>query len=122
MQDPQAYYAGIREEKARLDKLYPSGFVFIMSVQNLNCGSTGGAVTEVPTRIAAKHIVDVTARIATDEDIAEFKRKGKHFSDEMTRQELNRDKAAKAQKEQAENQTAMVDRLLKELMASKKDK
>lgn len=87
-----AYYAGIREDKARLDKLYPGGFLFVMSVQNPNAGSVAGVVSHVSTRIAAKHLVENTARIATDAEIADFEAKGRAFNEKMKAEQFNRNR------------------------------
>ena len=83
MPDASQYFSAIQTEKARLDRVYPDGCLYVMSVRNLGANSTAGTVSEVSTKIAAKHFVENTAREASKEEIADFKARAKAFSERM---------------------------------------
>jgi hypothetical protein len=84
MADLSAYYNEIKNEKNKLDEKFLSGFLFVTAVRNVSKGNmTGGTVTEVNTYMGAKHLVDVTARISTPEEIAAFKLQGENFTARM---------------------------------------
>ena len=83
MQEPSAYFAVIKADEERLNKLYPNRCLYIMSIKNIGQGSTAGTVTEVSTRIAARHFAENTARPATDSEIAEFHARSRAFADRM---------------------------------------
>ena len=83
MPDATQYFASIRAEQAKLDKLYPCGFLHIVSTRNLNAGSVEGVVAEVPTRIAAKSICENVARIATESEVSEFHARSRAFAERM---------------------------------------
>lgn len=91
MADIQAYYEGIAASKKELDEKYPSGFLFVTAVRNISKGNLGGGtVTEVSTRTAARHIVDITARPSTQAEIDAHKQRGLEFRDEMARRNFER--------------------------------
>ena len=92
MPDANAYFAAIQTETARLNRAYPEGCLFIMSVRNMGANSTAGTVSEVSTKIAAKHFVENTARVATPEEIADFKARAQAFAARMATQQFARKK------------------------------
>ncbi len=63
-----AYFAALETEKAKLEKT-GQNFGYITSVENSITGSKGGVVTEVPNAIAARMILEGTARVSTQEEI-----------------------------------------------------
>jgi hypothetical protein len=83
MPDATAYFSAIRQGQAKLETLFPGGFCHVTSIRNPNAGSTAGTVTEVPLRIAAKHIVENTARIASDSEVSEFHARSRAFAERM---------------------------------------
>jgi hypothetical protein len=91
--DASAYFSALRAEQNRLEKLYPTGFLYIVSIKNLNANSTGGTVTEVSTRQAATHFCAATARIAEPGEVADFHAQAKAFSARMATQSFNRKKS-----------------------------
>lgn len=93
MADLEQYFAAISEEKAKLDAAHYTGFVFMTSVRNLSKNSTAGSVCEVSTKMAAKHIVEGTARESTSQEIAAFKQAGILFSAKMQSAEARRNPA-----------------------------
>jgi hypothetical protein len=84
MSDIRAHYEEIRIETARLSEQHPTGYVFVTSERNVLMNSTPGTVSEVSVKIAARSIVDKVARIATPEEIADFRTAGQLFSDQMS--------------------------------------
>jgi len=68
--DLQIYYKKIRDIEASL----PAPSVVLVSLETPD-GGRGGLLTEAPRRVAAKMIVEGTARIATAEEGREFEEK-----------------------------------------------
>ena len=93
MPDASVYFSAIQAEKARLDRAFPEGYLFITSLKNFAANSTAGTVSEVPTKTAAKHVVENTARVATPEEIADFKARAQAFSNRMASQQFARKKS-----------------------------
>ena len=93
MQEPSAYFAVIKADEERLNKIFPNRCLYIMSIKNIGRGSTGGTVAEVSTRIAARHFAENTARPATDSEIADFHGRAQAFTARMATQKFNRQKA-----------------------------
>lgn len=93
MPDASAYFAVIKAEEERLNKIYPNRCLYICSIRNMGQGSTGGTVTEVSTRIAARHFAENTARPATDSEIADFHARAQAFAARMATQKFNRQKS-----------------------------
>lgn len=65
----------IRLQREQLDQQFPEGFLHIVTVDNRQHAVTGGGISEVTTQVAAKHLVEGTARIATDQEIEGLRRK-----------------------------------------------
>lgn len=65
----------IRLRREQLDSEYPTGYLFITTVDNRMHGIKGGGTSEVNTDIAARHLVENTARIATGEEVESLRRK-----------------------------------------------
>jgi hypothetical protein len=63
-----AYLEALENEKAKLDQT-GQNFGYITSLENRITGNKGGVVTEVPNSIAARMILDRTARVSTPEEI-----------------------------------------------------
>lgn len=66
--DLRAYYEKIRMIEATIMEI----FALIVSLQT-NDGGHAGIVTEVPRRIAAKMLVEGTARLATAEEARKYR-------------------------------------------------
>jgi len=66
--DLRAYYEKIRMIEATITDT----FTLVFSAQT-NDGGRPGTVTEVPRRLAAKMVVDGTARLATETEAREFR-------------------------------------------------
>ena len=62
------FWAQVRSESAQL----PEPFYFLMSLEEPALGSRGGVITEVPKHIAARLIVEKTARLATPDEVAAY--------------------------------------------------
>jgi hypothetical protein len=91
MADLTAYYNEIKDEKQKLDEQFPDGFLFVTAVRNVSKGNrTGGTVTEVTTAAAAKHLVNITARISTPAEIEAFKQQCEAFAHRMNAAEQTR--------------------------------
>jgi hypothetical protein len=63
-----SYFAALETEKTKLDQTGQS-FCYVTSVENSITGSKGGVVTEVSNAIAARMILERTARVSTQEEI-----------------------------------------------------
>ena len=72
MLSPQKYFAQISEERSSLDKQFPNGFCYILSVLNMNKNTTPGSVCQVSTALAAKSIINSTHRLLTVEEVDAF--------------------------------------------------
>jgi hypothetical protein len=68
--DLRAYYQKVREKEAGMT----SPYVVMVSLATPDGGKTG-VVTEAPTPIAARMLVEGTARQATDAEIQSFREK-----------------------------------------------
>ena len=93
MPDSSVYFAAIKAETDRLNKIYPNDCLHVISTRNMQMGSTPGTVSEVSTKIAAKHLAENTARIATEPEIAEFHARGAAFTARMATQQFARKKS-----------------------------
>jgi L-amino acid N-acyltransferase YncA len=81
----------IRERREQLDTAFPNGYLYICTIDNRERAVKGGAVSEVSSSVAAKHIVERTGRVATDAEIEDL-----HKRHAATRQLLQRQQAALA--------------------------
>jgi hypothetical protein len=71
--DLQAYWAGIKQQRAALDVAYPCGSVTLVSIANADKGTVAGNVTEVANDNAARCLAEGTHQIASEEDIEGWK-------------------------------------------------
>jgi len=62
--DLRIYYQKIRDCEAKI----PGTFAFVVSTATPD-GGKAGVVTEVPRRVAAKMVVDGTARLAVESEV-----------------------------------------------------
>jgi len=82
--DLKAYYKKIRD----MERSLPAPSVIIASLGTPD-GGAAGVVTEVPTAIGARMMIDGIARVATDEEIGRF-----HKENEAGRQAAEQSAAA----------------------------
>jgi len=88
-----AYFSAIRTEQARLERAFPDGFLHICSIKNLMQNSTGGTISHVTARQAAKHLCEATARVATPDEIADFQEKARAFNERMQAEQFTRNRS-----------------------------
>ncbi len=83
--DLKAYYGRVREAEAAL-----TGESFVMVSLATSEGGKAGVRTEMPRLIAARLIAESRARLASDEEAAEF-----HEANRAAREKHEEDEAAK---------------------------
>jgi hypothetical protein len=66
--DPQVYYAKIREKASTIKEEFP-----VVVSRETPDGGKAGILTEVPSRLAAKMVVDGTATMASTADAEAFR-------------------------------------------------
>ncbi len=71
--DLQAYWAGIRAQRAVLDVQFPEGFCHLCSIANRDRDTVAGNVTVVANDNAARCLAEGTHRIATPQEIDGWK-------------------------------------------------
>ena len=79
--DLRAYYKKLRETEASL----PSPHVVLASLTTPD-GGKPGVITEVPTAVAARMIIESSARVATDDERSAFREQNenaKQLADEI---------------------------------------
>ncbi len=67
------YYAEVRKMAARLDEQFPQGFCVLTSVANRDKNTVAGNVTEAANDNAARCLVEGTHRLATEDEVAEWR-------------------------------------------------
>jgi hypothetical protein len=78
--DSRKYYAEVSAQRKKLEHQFPQGFCYIVSVHNLDKGTTAGSISQVSTSLAAKALVDSTHELMEADDVlaheaAEFERR-----------------------------------------------
>jgi hypothetical protein len=71
--DLQAYWSGIRQQRAALDAQFPEGFCHLCSIGSLDRNTVAGNVTVAANDNAARCIAEGTHQIASTEEVAAWK-------------------------------------------------
>lgn len=69
MADVKAYHRLWAEKEAELHALYPSGFLFLTTVERVDIQQRAGTVHEVSVKNAARCLTERTHTISTPEEI-----------------------------------------------------
>lgn len=76
----------ITAKMIELNALYPSGYLFVTSRTDTT------AVSEVTTANAARHLIEDSHTISTDEEIEQYKRRNAAVREQLQRTEIARSK------------------------------
>lgn len=62
-------FVALRSKERELQAQFPSGDCYLISVRNEVFNTVGGQVVGVPVEIAARHLLEGTHRLASNEEI-----------------------------------------------------
>jgi hypothetical protein len=70
--DSRKYFSEVSLQRKALEQQFPQGFCYIVSIHNLDKGTTAGSISQVSVQLAAKALVDSTHELMEADDVLAY--------------------------------------------------